>query len=61
MLQRSGLSTLLMDLLTPSEEEEDQESGHLRFDIRLLANRLGGAIEWLTANRSTAHLHVGIF
>jgi len=61
MLQRSGLSTLLMDLLTPSEEEEDQESGHLRFDIRLLANRLGGAIEWLAANRSTAHLRVGIF
>ena len=39
-LQEAGFATLLMDLLTPSEEIEDQETARLRFNIPLLSERL---------------------
>ena len=42
-LQWRGLGTCLFDLLTPLEEKDEQDTGHLRFDIQLLANRLLGA------------------
>lgn len=61
VLQRSGLSTLLMDLLTPAEEQQDQHTGHLRFDIRLLADRLATATRWLAVEPRTADLKVGYF
>src|SRR5205085_2830263 len=37
VLQEAGLATLLIDLLTRREESIDQVTGHLRFDIGLLA------------------------
>src|SRR5438132_137033 len=46
-LRNGGLATLLIDLLTPQEERVDMRTAHLRFDIDLLARRLGGAIEWM--------------
>src|SRR5712675_114146 len=39
-LQRAGLSTLLIDLLTADEEAVDVHTAHLRFDIGMLAGRL---------------------
>lgn len=60
-LQREGLATLLVDLLTPEEEEEDLRTGHLRFDIGLLAERLVGATDWLEQNPDTQHLRIGHF
>lgn len=45
-LNRAGLATLLMDLLTADEERLDAATGELRFDIGLLARRLSGAIGW---------------
>src|SRR4051794_21322605 len=36
-LQRLGLGTLLFDLLTEAEEVAERDTGHLRFDIELLA------------------------
>ncbi len=42
-LRGAGLGTLLFDLLTTHEEAEDALTGHLRFDIRLLAQRLAAA------------------
>src|SRR5215213_7977254 len=39
-LQQAGFGTLLIDLLTLEEEEIDARTGHLRFDIDLLAERL---------------------
>src|SRR5918992_1317476 len=44
-LQDGGLATLLMDLLTRPEEEEDAVSGHLRFNIGMLAERLAAAAQ----------------
>jgi putative phosphoribosyl transferase len=60
-LQKAGLATLLVDLLTEKEEAVDQYTGHLRFDIGLLANRLVGATDWLGEYPHTANLPVGYF
>jgi putative phosphoribosyl transferase len=60
-LRQSGLGTLLLDLLTRREETEDAATGHLRFDIGLLARRLVSALEWLRAEPATAGLPVGCF
>ncbi|VVM06608.1 dienelactone hydrolase family protein [Methylacidimicrobium tartarophylax] len=47
VLQRNGSGTLLFDLLTPEEEEEDERTAALRFDIEFLAQRLCSATRWL--------------
>jgi dienelactone hydrolase len=61
-LQRAGLATLLMDLLTRAEEVRDEESGgRLRFDIDFLAGRVEAASSWLAANPETRHLRLGYF
>jgi putative phosphoribosyl transferase len=61
VLRAGGLATLLMDLLTVDEEIEDRRTGHLRFDIGLLAERLVGAIDWLMREPATRSLAVGLF
>ena len=60
-LRRSALGTLLMDLLTSEEEAVDARTGHLRFDIDLLAERLGAATDWLRDDPRTSRLAVGYF
>jgi dienelactone hydrolase len=60
-LRAAGLGTLLMDLLTPAEERADALTGHLRFDIALLARRLEAATEWLQSDRETSALRIGYF
>jgi pimeloyl-ACP methyl ester carboxylesterase len=60
-LRDAGLGTLLIDLLTESEERIDARTAHLRFDIGLLADRLVGAIDWLNRDEQTAGLPVGLF
>src|SRR5207302_8721995 len=47
VLQRAGLATVLMDLLTQCEEAVDQLTAHFPFDIRLLAVRLTAPRSWL--------------
>ena len=42
-LQQDGLGTLLLDLLTDVEESVDIRTREHRFDIGLLADRLGAA------------------
>ena len=56
-----GFATLLFDLLTREEETADRYTGHLRFDIALLANRLVGAIKWLGRNDRSVALPLGVF
>lgn len=57
----AGLGTLLLDLLSPAEEEVDEITRHHRFDIRMLADRLVAAVEWLGAQSRTGRLPVGLF
>lgn len=61
VLQKEGLATLLIDLLTSDEELIDMRTQHLRFDIGLLASRLIGATDWLLQNPTTSHLKIGYF
>jgi dienelactone hydrolase len=60
-LQRAGLATLLVDLLTAREDAADQGTGRFRFDIGLLASRLVSATKWLSDDEETAALRVGYF
>lgn len=61
VLREGGLATLLLDLLTADEEQVDLRTGHLRFNIRLLAERLVGATDWLKSNPETRDLRIGYF
>ncbi|MSP11599.1 MAG: alpha/beta hydrolase [Chloroflexi bacterium] len=61
VLREAGMAMLLLDLLTPSEEDVDKRTSHLRFDIGLLARRLVGATDWLVQRPDTHHLPIGYF
>lgn len=60
-LEAGCLGTLLLDLLTPREEQVDVRTRHLRFDIGLLADRVVTAIDWLAHEPATQDLGVGLF
>lgn len=60
-LGHAGLATLLMDLLTESEEDQEAQTGHLRFDIDLLSDRLFAAIAWLQQDPETKGMDIGLF
>lgn len=47
VLQESGFQTILVDLLTESEEHTDRRTREHRFDIDLLTDRVLATIEWL--------------
>ncbi|MHB1037348.1 MAG: phosphoribosyltransferase family protein [Pirellulales bacterium] len=57
----SNLATLMLDLLTPAEQKIDDQTRQLRFDIRLLADRLIGAADWLATNGLTRDLGIGYY
>ncbi|QCO98731.1 phosphoribosyltransferase [Arthrobacter sp. 24S4-2] len=57
VLQRAGLGTLLLDLLTPAEEVNRENV----FDIALLARRLMAATRWLGTRDDTSSGLVGYF
>jgi putative phosphoribosyl transferase len=60
-LQREGLATLLVDLLTAAEAEQDRMTRELRFDLTLLADRLDAVLDWAGQAPSTSALPVGLF
>ncbi len=60
-LEGAGLATLLVDLLTADEQEEDARTGLLRFDIDLLGARVLGASQWLRQRPVSSALALGYF
>lgn len=60
-LRNEGLATLLVDLLTAPEEQQDQITRELRFDLTLLAARLDAVLGWTGQEPSTSALPVGVF
>jgi len=60
-LRDAGLGTLTFDLLTAEENQDDRETGHRRFDIDLLANRLEIATEWLMSQPRARGRPIGYF
>jgi dienelactone hydrolase len=59
--QSAGHATLLVDLLTPDEGAADARTGHLRFDIDLLAERMTLVTDWLAQTAETRELAIGYF
>src|SRR6266498_380217 len=60
-LNNAGLGTLLFDLLTPEEEAIDARTAELRFNIKLLAERLVHATKWAKQQEQTRDLRIGYF
>jgi len=56
-LQRGGIATLLVDLLT----EDEASDRRLVFDISLLAERLAKITDWLKQSQSTRGMKIGYF
>ena len=57
ILNEAGFGTLLIDLLSPEEDEIYQT----RFDIDLLAKRLGKVVDWLKKQSETKAFSLGLF
>lgn len=61
VLNDASIGTLLFGLLTKEEEEEDKYTGHLRFDIDLLAKRLMDATRWVRNQEDAEGFPLGYF
>lgn len=60
-LQKSGLATLLFDLLTEEEAEVDNQKGTYRFDVEMLTDRLILGTDWVLEQERTGDLQIGYF
>lgn len=60
VLEARQFATLLIDLLTPAEEQRDHQTMEYRFDIDRLAQRLADIADWLRADRRTSGLPIGL-
>lgn len=58
-LNKHGFATLLIDLLTDKEKEDDKSSLHHRFNIELLTDRLIMITRWVKLNAN--NLSIGYF
>lgn len=56
-----NIATLVIDLLTAEEAESERQTGHLRFNIPMLARRLAEIARWTIEYAETKHLHVCFF
>jgi len=61
VLQSRSIATLLFDLLTAEEEQIDNQTAELRFDIPFLASRLIAATEWALHNSEIRRPRIGYF
>ncbi|MBI2876199.1 MAG: alpha/beta hydrolase [Candidatus Tectomicrobia bacterium] len=61
VIREAHIGTLLLDLLTRAEEAIDIQTGHLRFDVDLLASRLVEATRWIARQDDTRYLRIGYF
>jgi putative phosphoribosyl transferase len=61
VLRAAGFATLLLDLLTPEEQETEQQTGRPSLDIEQLGVRLVVATDWLYRGPWTQALPVGYF
>ncbi|MBE0534845.1 MAG: dienelactone hydrolase family protein [Phycisphaerae bacterium] len=61
IMQEKFLATILIDLLTPTEESIDAVSRNLRFDIKLLSERVVAAIRWLRDQEEIGSMKIGCF
>lgn len=60
-LHQRRMATLLLDMLTCTEESLDARSGTFRFDCALLSDRLESAVEWIGQQPTLSDLPIGLF
>jgi putative phosphoribosyl transferase len=60
-LHEAGCATLLFDLLTPEEIDEDRRGAMHRFDLPLLVERLRAAVDWASSRRGAHPPRIGLF
>jgi pimeloyl-ACP methyl ester carboxylesterase len=60
-LEQHGFGTLLVDLLTPEEDEVDRLDCRYRFDIERLAGRMVGIVDWARDQEGIASVPIGLF
>ncbi len=60
-LRAANLATLLLDLLTPAEEQLDLRTRELRFDVGMLGDRVAGAVARVADRDDLGGLPVGVF
>lgn len=58
--QHAGFATMLLDLYTPAELDEDASDAHLRFRVSMLGQRLTGVTDWIVQNPTTRNMTIGI-
>ncbi len=60
-LNERDMATVLTDLLTDEEEHIDTMTRELRFDVRLLAQRLTAIVDWTAREHDVGRLPIGLF
>lgn len=60
-LNQAGLATLLFDLLTEDENQIDQFTRELRFNIEMLSERTIAAIDWIAEQSELRGLPIVLF
>jgi putative phosphoribosyl transferase len=60
-LERNGIATLLLDLLTPTEAEEDEQTLRFRFNIPLLGDRLVASVDWAGTDARVRRFPLGLY
>jgi pimeloyl-ACP methyl ester carboxylesterase len=60
-LEHASFATLLLDLLTPEEESEDELTSAHRFNVPLLGRRVVGAVEWTQDRADLRRLPIAVF
>jgi putative phosphoribosyl transferase len=61
VLRDHGFATLLLDLLTQSEDLQDVQTGEYRFNVGLLAERVVAALDRMREHPAVSGLPVGLF
>ena len=61
ILNNRAIATLLVDLLSQEEKRIDNETKHVRYNIELLATRLGAVTNWLAQQSEITNFKIGYF
>ncbi len=59
-LESRGYATLIVDLLTMGEEASDVRSGHYRFNVPFMAERIWLALMWIRRQPDLRHLPLAL-
>lgn len=60
-LNGGNFATLLLDLLSTEEQEIDEATARMRFDIDLLGRRMTETVDWVRQEERTRNLRIGLF